>query len=159
LNELKDCEYHRLKIKQFMGDFNKVVEENLKIKEKNSKLEAAKKNLTEKLEIALNKIKIFMGSKNVMEAVKQLSDNKDEPEPLVNMALSGLALLRDFKRVNDLKKNIEARKHARMMQRDPASNNGPSSRLSQASPSPPPIETVKHRALDTKAGFWNAMKS
>ena len=35
-----------------MGDFNKVVEENLKIKEKNTKLEAAKKTLTDKLEIA-----------------------------------------------------------------------------------------------------------
>jgi hypothetical protein len=53
-----------------MGDFNKVVEENLKLKQKNSKLEATKKTLTEKLEIAQNKIKVFMGSKNVMEAVK-----------------------------------------------------------------------------------------
>ena len=42
-----------------MGDFNKVVEENLRIKEKNSKLEALKKTLTEKLEISQNKIKIF----------------------------------------------------------------------------------------------------
>lgn len=38
LNDLKNCEYHRMKIKQFMGDYNKCLEENLKLKEANMKL-------------------------------------------------------------------------------------------------------------------------
>ena len=37
LNELKNCEYHRVKIKQFLKDHNKAVEENLKLKEINVK--------------------------------------------------------------------------------------------------------------------------
>ena len=42
LNDLKNCDYHRQKITQFLGDYNKCVEENLKLKESNVKLGLAK---------------------------------------------------------------------------------------------------------------------
>lgn len=42
LNDLKNCDYHRQKIDQFMNDYNKCVEENLKLKESNLKSVMAK---------------------------------------------------------------------------------------------------------------------
>jgi len=52
LNDLKNCEYHRAKIKQFLTDYNLCVEENLKLKELNEKLTRSKANLQQKYEIA-----------------------------------------------------------------------------------------------------------
>jgi len=45
LNDIKNCDYHRQKIDQFMNDYNKCVEENLKLKETNVKLVTAKHKL------------------------------------------------------------------------------------------------------------------
>jgi hypothetical protein len=45
LNDLKNCEYHRSKIKQFLGDYNRCVEENMKLKEQNYKLARKNANL------------------------------------------------------------------------------------------------------------------
>ena len=60
LNDLKNCEYHRMKIKQFMGDYNKCVEENLKLKEHNMKLQLGKRTIQHKLEIASKRLHMFM---------------------------------------------------------------------------------------------------
>lgn len=45
LNELKNCEYHRAKIKQFLADYNLCVEENIRLKETNDRLNKIKANL------------------------------------------------------------------------------------------------------------------
>lgn len=56
LNDLKNCEYHRAKIKQFLNDYNRCVEENIKLKENNERLMRSKANTVAKYEIAQKKL-------------------------------------------------------------------------------------------------------
>ena len=56
LNDLKNCEYHRTKIKQLLGDYHGCVEENLRLKEINQKLSTSKKGLETKHEVVAKKL-------------------------------------------------------------------------------------------------------
>ena len=56
LNDLKNSEYHRAKIKQILHDYHNCVEENLRLKENNQKLLVTKRHLESKLDIASKKI-------------------------------------------------------------------------------------------------------
>lgn len=56
LNDLKNCEYHRAKIKQFLSDYNHCVEENLKLKESNLRHTLRLKTLEQKLEVATKRL-------------------------------------------------------------------------------------------------------
>ena len=56
MNDLKNCEYHRAKIKQFLHDYHTCVEENLRLKESNMKLIVTKRHLESKLDIAQKKM-------------------------------------------------------------------------------------------------------
>ena len=56
LNDLKNCEYHRQKIKQLLGDYHGCVEENLRLKEINQKLSTGKKALETKYELVAKKL-------------------------------------------------------------------------------------------------------
>ena len=55
-SELKNCEYHRSKIKQLLNDYHSWVEENLRLKEANLKLSTGKKTLETKYEVAARKL-------------------------------------------------------------------------------------------------------
>lgn len=59
LNDLKNCEYHRAKIKQFLGDYNLCVEENLKLKEANEKLKQQNQSLKTRCEIVQRKLEML----------------------------------------------------------------------------------------------------
>ena len=56
LNDLKNCEYHRSKIKQLLDDYHGCVEENLRLKEINLKLSTGKKALETKHELVAKKL-------------------------------------------------------------------------------------------------------
>ena len=56
LGELKNCEYHRSKIKQLLGDYHGCVEENLRLKEINMKLTTGKKAIETKYELVAKKL-------------------------------------------------------------------------------------------------------
>ena len=55
LNDLKNCEYHRVKTKQLLDDYHGCVEENLRLKESNIKLTQSKKSCEAKLDVITRK--------------------------------------------------------------------------------------------------------
>ena len=60
LNDLKNCEYHRAKTKQLLNDYHGCVEENLRLKEMNTKLSQSKKSCEAKFEVVSRKFHQLM---------------------------------------------------------------------------------------------------
>lgn len=52
---MKNCEYHRAKTKQLLNDYHGCVEENLRLKEMNTKLAQSKKSIEAKYEVISRK--------------------------------------------------------------------------------------------------------
>jgi len=78
-----------MKIKQFMGDYNKCVEENLKLKEHNTKLTLSKRTIQHNLEIASKRLHMFMSldsqkkmtSDSISNIMPRNAINEHSPSP------------------------------------------------------------------------------
>lgn len=60
LNELKNCEYHKVKIEKLLHDYNLCVSENIKIKETNTRLLNSNTSLQSKLDCLTKQNDIFV---------------------------------------------------------------------------------------------------
>jgi hypothetical protein len=77
LDETKNCDYHRVKIKEILGQLNKSVEENIRLSEQNTKLLTKKRFLKDRLEVTTRKLQEVM----VLAPIAAEKNNQETPSP------------------------------------------------------------------------------
>lgn len=66
LDEMKNCDYHRAKLATIVGDFNKCVDENIALSQKNQHLTQKKKTLETKLDVVTRRLEEFINLTPIM---------------------------------------------------------------------------------------------